>query len=585
MKKDLVADIRARLSVEEVVGSYLSLRRSGESYKALSPFKNEKTPSLIVTPAKEIWKDFSSGKGGDIFSFVMEYEGVDFKEALNILAQKAGLDPAEYRRTARAPGQPDLRKEALAVLEEAAEYYQKQFKKSAAARRYAKERGFGAAVAGDFRFGYAPADWESLWKHLQEQKVPLRYAALAGLVKKRPIPEWLARRQKTAAKERWGDFFAGRLMIPLSDPQGRVIGFTGRLLAEKEGIAKYVNSKQTILYNKSRHVFGYSQAREAIREKGFVLVVEGNLDVVACHQAGMKQTVAAGGTALTVDHLKIIGRLTKDIRLAFDGDAAGTAAMERSLASAQEAGVNLSIISLPAGNDPDDLIKRQPKLWRQLVSRPKPAPEWLMQKYLADLDLGSAAGKKALTDVMLPVIECLADEVEKDHYMAKMEELGISRSALEKKLRLFSRRQEVPAPVAPPRPAGRPPPPDARAAVLNRESKLKLLLGLFLLEPRLRDILDEGEAERFEVIAGDQSAAGKLYGFLRQNDTAFTAGRKLPAEQHRSFGKYAAAALALVKETEGGLYISCDLETKREAAKGLFRQLDGLQARAERMRR
>ena len=584
MKKDLVADIRARLSVEEVVGSYLSLRRSGESYKALSPFKNEKTPSLIVTPAKEIWKDFSSGRGGDIFSFVMEYEGVDFKEALNILAQKAGLDPAEYRaRPAREPGQPDLRKEALAVLESAAEFYCQQFKKSAVAKNYVQKRGFTARVGGDFRFGYAPADWESLWKHLQDIKVPLRYAALAGLVKKRPVPDWLARRQKTAAKERWGDFFAGRLMIPLSDPQGRVIGFTGRLLAEKEGIAKYVNSKQTILYNKSRHVFGYFQAREAIREKGFVIVVEGNLDVVACHQAGMRQTVAAGGTALTVDHLKIIGRLTKDVRLAFDGDAAGTAAMERSLAAAQAAAVNLSIISLPPDSDPDDLIGREPKLWRQLVSRPKPAPEWLMQKYLADLDISSAAGKKVLTDVMLPVIECLTDEVEKDHYLTKMEELGISRSALEKKLQFLSGRQASSVP-GPKDLAERNPAPILPPATRNRGSKLQLLLGLLLIEFRLRSIFTEEETARLEVISSRQASAAKLYGFLQQNAEAIGSGKDLPSSQRRLFGEYVDVALSLAKEVENGLYASCELEVKQEAARELFQQLDALQARAERVK-
>ena len=582
MKKDLVADIRARLSVEEVVGSYLSLQGSGDNYKALSPFKNEKTPSLIVTPSKEIWKDFSSGKGGDLFSFVMAHEGVDFKEALNILAQKAGLDPAEYRtRPGRSPGQPDLRKEALAVLEQATEFYQDQFKKSAIARRYVRERGFGTGVGGEFRFGYAPPDWESLWKHLQELKVPPRYADLAGLIKKRPVPEWLARRQKTAAKERWGDFFAGRLMIPLSDPQGHVIGFTGRLLAEKAGIAKYVNSKQTIFYNKSRHVFGYFQAREAIREKGFVLVVEGNLDVVACHQAGMKQTVAAGGTALTVEHLKIIGRLTRDVRLAFDGDAAGTAAMERSLTAAQEAGVNLSIISLPPGSDPDDLIRREPASWRQLVSRPQPAPEWLMRKYLADLDLGTAVGKKALTDVMLPVIECLADEVEKDHYLTKMEELGISRSALEKKLQLFSRPQPAPKPA--PRPPARQPTADSRLAVRDRGSRLLLLLGLLLGELRLKSAFGEEELKRLEVISGHHPAASKLYDFLRQRgETA--PGKELTAAQRRIFGEYADAASDIVKKTENGLYDSCSLEVKQQAARELFKQLDGLQTKAERAR-
>ena len=350
MKKDLVEDIKARLSVEEVVGSYLDLKRSGNSYKALSPFKTEKTPSLIVTPAKELWKDFSSGKGGDIFQFVMHYEGVDFKEALNILALKAGLNPDEYRNQRFASKKTqDTKKRILKVLDIATDFYEEQFKKSVRARQYVKNRRFQASVVKDFRIGYSPSDWQSLCRHFAALKIKSNYADMAGLIKKRPIPQWLAKKEKTTATERWGDFFADRLMVPLSDPQGRIIGFTGRLLADKEGIAKYVNSKQTILYNKSKHVFGYFQAKDEIRQAGFALVVEGNLDVIACHQAGYKQTVATGGTALTTDHLKIISRLTKDVRLAFDGDAAGTAAMERSLLAAQKVNVNLSIISFAGG--------------------------------------------------------------------------------------------------------------------------------------------------------------------------------------------------------------------------------------------
>ena len=587
MKKDLVTDIRARLSVEEVVGSYLNLQRSGENYKALSPFKNEKTPSLIVTPSKEIWKDFSSGKGGDLFTFVMEHEGVDFKEALNILANKAGLNPADYRAQSPSSGpREDVRKEALAVLEQAADFYQAQFKKSVSVKQYVKNRGFSPQIAVDFRFGHAPDDWESLWRHLQDLKVPLRYAALAGLVKKRPIPAWLARKQKTNAKERWGDFFAARLMIPLSDPQGRVIGFTARLLADKEGIAKYVNSPQTLLYNKSRHVFGYFQAKDAIRKEGFALVVEGNLDVVACHQAGWQQTVAAGGTALTVEHLKIIGRLTKDVRLAFDGDAAGTAAMERSLKSAQAAQVNLSIISLPPGCDPDDLIKRNANLWKKLVQQHQPAPQWLMDKYCSDLDITTAPGKKTLTDIMLPVIECLSDEVEKDHYLKKIVGLGISRSSLEKKRQLLSG-QATPAPldapISPPLGQHTQPTPDPLLLVQDKKSKISLLLGLLLIEPDLRNFLSAAQAKRLANILSSYPPADKIYTFLLESEESITAGQELPSRAERLV-KSVDACLAIVKKAEKGLYLSAELDTKQQALKELFHYLEDLQNKIEKSR-
>ena len=582
-----MSDIKARLSVEDVVGSYLSLRKSGQSYKALSPFKTEKTPSLVVTPAKEMWKDFSSGKGGDMFRFVMEHEGVEFKEALRILADKAGLNPDDYRRGSSNPKVQNLRKEAYKVLNLAADFYAAQFKKSMTARQYIDTRGFRAEVVNDFKLGYAPRDWQSLFEHLKTLKVPLRQMALAGLVKKRPVPEWLAQKEGIKEKERWGDFFGDRLMIPLSDPQGQVIGFTARLLKDKEGIAKYVNSQQTILYNKSKHVFGYFQAKEAIRKSGFALVVEGNLDVVACHQAGHKQTVAAGGTALTVDHLKIISRLTKDVRLAFDGDAAGTQAMERSLKSAQVAKVNLSIVSLPQGFDPDDLIKQNLSLWQKIVQDHQPAPEWLYEKYKSQLNLQTATGKKALTDVMLPIIHCLNDEVEKDHYMQKLEEIGISRNSLDKKLKTLNEQKDLPS--APPPSAYEVPtyfaqePPTQQVNKITKMAKIHLLLGLLLIEPHLRD-LDEQKLPRLQAILQNYKHELKLYKFLLESSEIIEDVKRLPAKLEQ-IGECITGILDIVHKIEGGRYQNSEFSTKKQSFDDLFQQLDIMHTREERMKR
>ncbi len=588
MRKDLVEDIKARLSVEEVVGGYLDLKKSGDSYKALSPFKTEKTPSLVVTPSKEIWKDFSSGKGGSLFQFVMDYEGVDFKEALNILAPKAGLNPDDYK--SQRPGSNkirNLKQSILKVLDISANFYSEQFKKSVSARQYIKGRSFQAAVISDFQIGYAPGDWQSLCRYLESLKIPIKLADLAGLVKKRPIPQWLAEKEKTDQKERWGDFFAERIMIPLSDTQGHIIGFTGRLLVDKEGVGKYINSRQTILYNKSKHVFGYFQAKEAIRQEGFVLVVEGNLDVIACHQAGYKQTVAAGGTALTVEHLKIIGRLTTDVRLAFDGDAAGTSAMERSLQSAQEAKVNLSIISLPEGCDPDDLIKKNPELWKKVVHNYQPAPEWLYEKYKEQLNLKTAQGKKHLTDVMLPIISCLNDEVEKDHYLKKLEGLGISRESLDKKMRnmaeqrirLPDTRRPLPVKEVEVRENKRSFTPQAGS---TKESKIHLLLGLFLIEPKLRSFLGNKESKRLEVILESYELEQRLYKFLRESEEPVENSKKITGEL-RVFEECIKKSFDIVCKAEKGRYRQCDLNSKKKAVLGLFNQLNNLQARAERL--
>lgn len=586
MKKDLVEDIKSRLSIEDVVGGYVELRRSGDSYKALSPFKAEKTPSLVVTPAKEIWKDFSSGKGGDLFNFVMEHEGVDFKEALNILAIKAGLNPDEYRaqRSASDAKRQDIKKTVLKVLKVTADFYAEQLNRSISAQRYVKERGFQAPVVKDFQIGYAPGDWQSLCKQLEAMKVPMRLAELAGLVKKRPIPQWLAQKEKTVASERWGDFFAGRIMIPLSDPQGQIIGFTGRLLSDKEGIAKYVNSKQTMLYSKSRHVFGYFQAKEAIRKEGFALVVEGNLDVVACHQAGYKQTVAAGGTALTVEHLRIIGRLTKDVRLAFDGDSAGTSAMERSLFSAQEAKVNLSIISLPEGCDPDDLIKKNLSLWKKIVHDYQPAPQWLYEKYKSQLDLQTAEGKKHLTDVMLPIIACLADEVEKDHYLKQLEQLDISRESLDKKMSELKATEKTRPPESPPpkRDTGV----ETEEFILpkqvgNEVLKVRLLLGAFLVEPKMREVLNEDQSEYLERFLENYKSEQKLYKLLLASTEPIDNPNKLSSD-FKLVGESVKECLGAINAYENSLPQERNMNLMERMVNDLYRQLEILQQKAER---
>ena len=584
MENSLVDDIKARLPVDEVIGSYIDLKRAGTSYKALSPFKAEKTPSLVVTPSKNMWKDFSSGKGGDIFKFVMEYEGVEFKEALNILAQKAGLDPQAYRRQPSAEAQRylELRKKILHLLEQTTIFYEEAYAKSKIVQNYVQERGFSEQIIKDFRIGYSPKGWGTLTKHFVRLKIPMRDLSAAGLVKKRQVPEWVAAKENIKSPEQWSDFFWDRLMIPLSDPQGSTIGFTSRLLKDVEGVAKYVNTKQTFLYNKSKHVFGYFQAKDAIRQAGFALVVEGNLDVVACHQAGYKQTVAAGGTALTVDHLKIIGRLTKDIRLAFDGDSAGTMAMERSMKSASEAKINLSIVSLPADLDPDDLIKKDLKLWEKLVGQAQPAPEWLYERYKSDLNLDTAAGKRELTDVMLPIINQLPDEIEKDHYLQKLEKDNISRKSLEKKLHSFQK--------------DNPPNPNVGSdANINSElvedmitnwqesesSKINLLLGLLLVEPQLRQ-MKEGNAGRLLRILENHHEERDLYMFLQQTQEIIDNEAELKQARHlQDFKDCVKIALNIIRGADKGRYWDSDLKSRQEAFDGLFRDLDIQQTKKE----
>lgn len=419
---DAVEEVKSRLAIEDVVGEYVQLKRAGRNFKGLSPFTAEKSPSFMVSPEKGIWHDFSSGKGGNVFSFVMEVEGLDFKGALELLARKAGIDLAQYG--GNRSGQSSKFKDRLyEVLELAAKFYQVQFSKHQTAIEYVfRQRAFTKETALAFQLGYAPNTGDALLNFLTQKGFSEKEIIAAGL---------------TAKRYRGGlqDMFRGRLMIPLADAQGRVIGFTARLLDDQPNAPKYINTPQTVLYDKGRHVYGLHLAKEAIRKSGYVVMVEGNMDVVASHQAGVAQVVATAGTALTEMHLKTLKRFTGDIRAAFDQDRAGQAATERSIPIAAKVGVTLSMITIPAGKDPDELVRKDPKAWVAVIEKPQYALDWLMDRYEQQLDLGSAVGKRQFSDILLTVVRQLTDEVEREHYIGRIATtIGVSTDALLQKL-------------------------------------------------------------------------------------------------------------------------------------------------------
>lgn len=467
---DAVEEVKQRLSIEDVVSEYVPLKRAGRNWRGLSPWTNEKTPSLMVSPEKQIWHDFSSSKGGNMFSFVMEVEGLDFKGALELLARKAGIDIEQYRSQGPRRGGPD--KERLhKLLELSAKFYQVQFSKNKTALEYVfKQRKFTKSTALEWRIGYAPNNGTALIDYAKKQGFTDKELQQAGLT---------ARNYRGAAV----DMFRGRLMIPLQDPQGRLIGFTARLLEDDPNAPKYINTPQTVLYDKSRHVYGLHLAKESIRKSKFVVMVEGNMDVIASHQAGVRQVVATAGTALTESHLKGLSRFTGDIRLAFDADKAGVAATERAIPIASKVKVTLSVIDIPSGKDPDDLIRKDPELWEQAISHNKYALDWLMSRYSKELDITSARGKREFSDILLPVVRGLADPVERDHYLTAIAEaIGTSREVLEQKFSSVSgpppaRRRIVKA-------AG----PLDRTAVENKKAQDNFL-SLMLMRPTLREFL------------------------------------------------------------------------------------------------
>lgn len=468
---DAVEEVKQRLSIEDVIGEYVQLKRAGRNWKGLSPFTSERTPSFVVSPEKQIWHDFSSGKGGDMFSFVMEVEGLDFKGALEHLARKAGIDIEQFRSQG---GQKGPNKERLlAVLEAATHFYQVQFSQNKTALQYVfTKRQFTKETALEWRLGYSPNNGTALVDFLKTKKFTEQEIKQAGL---------------TAQRYRGGlhDMFRGRLMIPLQDAQGKVIGFTARLLTDDKNAPKYINTPQTPLYDKSRHVFGLHLAKETIRKSGFVVIAEGNLDVIASHQAGVRQVVATAGTALTEPHLKALSRFSGDIRLSFDADKAGLNATERAIPIASKVKVSLSIITIPSGKDPDELIKQDPKIWQQVITQNQYALDWLMDRYKQLLDIKTAEGKRRFSDVLLPVVRALDDPVEKDHYLVSIAEtIGVSRQALDQK---FDRTPANDEPTRKRQVKIAPQPTDKQ--MLESQRLQDRFLALTLMQPGLREDL------------------------------------------------------------------------------------------------
>ena len=372
-----------------------------------------------MSPDKQIWHDFSSNKGGDVFSFVMEVEGMDFRASLEHLARKAGVDLSLY--DSKSSQQLAARKKRLYEAHRlAARYYQRSLLSNHHAMEYVfARRGLNKKVVHDFAIGYAPDSGNALVVFLLKKNFTKKELSDAGLTNRYG-----------------GDMFRGRMVLPLMDTAGQIIGFTARIIADVPDAPKYLNTSQTLLYDKSRHIFGLSQAKESIRKAGYVVIVEGNIDVVSSHQVGVCQVVATAGTAMTEHHIRALKRLTDDVRLAYDGDVAGVAATERAIGLASSVGVNLAIVSLPGSSkDPDELIRQDATAWSQAIEQKQPAVDWVLAQYCQREDLTTAAGKRAFTTAALNVVRQLDDPVEKDHYVQKIAEMtGSSSSAVVEKL-------------------------------------------------------------------------------------------------------------------------------------------------------
>lgn len=415
---DEVAEIKNRLDIAEIVSGYLPLKQAGRNLKAPCPFHAEKTASFMVSPDKGIYHCFGCQQGGDIFSFVMKMEGLDFREALEKLARRAGV---ELKTRGEDKGAAKLKARLLEAHDLATQYFHASLPRNRPALDYLISRGLTKETIKEFRLGYAPNSWEALTGFLQKKGFRADELIKGGLAG-----------QKQGRRTVY-DLFRGRVMFPITDRDGRTVGFTGRVL--DDSVPKYLNTPQTPLYDKSTAIFGLHLAREAIRQADEVVLVEGNMDVVASHQAGIRQVVAASGTALTLDQLRALSKLTKNIKLAFDADRAGLAATERAIELAQQLGLTLRMITIAGAKDPDELIKKDPVAWKQAIADAKYVVDYLFDQFATEYDLSTAIGKRQYSDRLAATLRRLADPVEQAHYVKRLaDSLVISEEAVRQKL-------------------------------------------------------------------------------------------------------------------------------------------------------
>ena len=405
--------VKARLSVVDVLSGYLKLEKAGASFKARCPFHSEKTASFFISPARDSWHCFGCAKGGDIFTFVQEVEGLDFRGALKLLADRAGVVLSNEKS-----GGVDEREILYAITGEAVGFYQEALKRSGEARLYLRERGVSEESIENFRIGFAPDGWRNLLENMKSRRFSDADLLRTGLFVE-------------SAKGMY-DRFRGRIMFPIFDPTGKPIGFSGRILPALAGndgqTSKYINPPQTEIYNKSKALYGINLAKQAIRTEDAVILVEGQLDVVLSHQADATNTVAVSGTALTEDHLVFLSRFSKNLLMAFDADSAGLSAATRAVKLALPLELELKIVKIPSGKDPADIAKEDPINWKKMITDARHIIDFFLEN-AREQNTDDREFLLVIEKDVVPYISLVSSSFERAHFVKKISDrAGIAES-------------------------------------------------------------------------------------------------------------------------------------------------------------
>jgi len=403
-----VDEIKNKLDIVDVIQGYIRLQKAGQNYKALCPFHSEKMPSFVVSPEKQMWKCFGCGAGGSIFDFVMQMEGVEFGDALRMLAQRAGVELKKV--------DPKLKTERTRLYEIcylANQFFIKQLAASQAGKniqKYLAVRGLMAAAIKDWQIGYAPKQWRALIDFLGSRGYSDDEISKAGLIVKKE------------EKNEYYDRFRDRIIFPIHDLNGLVIGFTARENPEQSDsrMGKYINTPNTLIYDKSQVIYGLNKAKLDIKKENLCVLVEGQMDVLMAHQAGFKNVVASSGTALTEKQLRILKRYTENLATAFDMDLAGEIATKRGIDLALQFGFNTKVINLPEEQDPADCLQENSLVWSQLVSQATSLMEFYLSNTLKRYDGQTIEGKKEISRILLPEIKKIPNKIEQAHWLQEL---------------------------------------------------------------------------------------------------------------------------------------------------------------------
>lgn len=532
---DLVVDIKQRLSIEELVGQYVELKKSGRNYKALCPFHSEKTPSFYISVEKQIAFCFGCQRGGDVFQFLQEVEGIDFPEALKQLSEKAGLDMASYRQASTAPAvSKDEKRQYLDVHDLAVKYYRHALWETDDGRKvldYVRGRGLTDATIKDWNIGFSPEENDGFLRHASHEKIDRTALIKSGLVISKDLDA-----------QHVYDRFRMRLMFPIQDFQGRVVGFGGRAL--KKGMEpKYLNSPETASYKKGEVLFGLSQAKQAIRQNKRVIMVEGYFDIIACHQADIKEVVATSGTAMTADHAKILKRITDSFYLCFDNDGAGWEATKRAFMVLQAVEGSVRVVKVPEGKDPAECLSHSKELFLQAIDEAKPFFEVYLEKEIARESLTPERIGHILSE-SLSYIRAIPNKVLQDITIRALAgKLGVKETVIYDELKRLSSTQSFRTLT----PKAQPSPetslqlrqckphelllvyilnvPEKAADLLQKITELDFSDETLPLYKRIVDIVEQGQSLTLDILSQglDESARGKFEYYALYGEAKYAA--------------------------------------------------------------